>query len=111
MTPQALSATAGILLSLIFSYTPGISTWYAVQSREAKQAIMLGLLLIISLGAFGLACAGMLYQMFGIQITCDQAGGMELATAFFSALIANQAVFLASPQTKGVKAAKAKVTK
>lgn len=108
MTAQALSAAAGILLSLLFSYVPGINTWYATQSKEAKQAIMLGLLLIISLGAFGLACAGMLYQLFGIEITCDQAGGMELATAFFAALIANQATFLASPQTKKVKAAKAK---
>jgi hypothetical protein len=107
MTAQALSAAAGILLSLLFSYTPKLSTWYAAQSKETKQLIMLGLLFVTAGAAFGLACAGVLTDLFGITITCDKAGALGLASAFISALIANQAMFMATPQTKGVKAAKA----
>jgi hypothetical protein len=106
MTAQMLAAAAGILLSLLFSYIPKLNTWYAAQSEEAKKLIMLGLLFVIAVGAFGLSCAGVLTDLFGIAITCDKAGAIGLIQAFVLAVIANQGVYAITPQTAAVKAAK-----
>jgi len=106
MTSQALAAAAGILLSLLFSYIPGLNTKFAALAKETKQLIMLGLLLVVAVCAFGLACAGVLTDLFGIMITCDKAGAIGLVQAFVLAAIANQATYTLTPQTKAVKAAK-----
>lgn len=106
MTAQMLSGAAGIILSLLFSYVPKLNTWYAGQSEEVKKLIMLGLLFVVAAGAFGLACAGVLTDLFGIAITCDKAGAIGLIQAFVIAAVANQTTYKLTPQVKSVKAAK-----
>lgn len=102
MTPELLSSLAGIVLSLLFSYVPGLSTWYARLDTQYKSLSMVVLLLLTAGGVFGLACAGLL-----ASVTCDQAGGIQMIKIFVAALIANQAAYILSPQTASVKAAKA----
>ena len=93
MTSDQLSAIAGILLSLVFSYVPGLKDWYDKQDGTRKRLIMAGALLVVAAGVFALSCANWL-----TIATCDNAGVMGLVGAFVSALVANQATYLISPK-------------
>jgi hypothetical protein len=106
MTPEILSGAAAILLSLIFSYVPGLNTWYAALKSEWKSLIMLGLLFVIAGVAFGLACAGWLEDLTGLIITCDKPGILGLLRTFVIAVVVNAGMYIVSPETPAVKAAK-----
>lgn len=95
MTSDQLSAAAGIVLSLACSYVPGLREWFAGQDSGRKRLLMLSALLVVSLGSFGLTCAGVLG---GTAIQCSKASAIDLLWAFVAALIANQAAFLISPK-------------
>jgi hypothetical protein len=101
MSAELLASLAGILLSLLFSYIPKLSEWFAVLDGVYKRLIMAGLLVVVAGGAFGLSCAGVISA-----VTCDQPGAIGLIKAFLAALIANQSIFLISPETKRVAQAK-----
>ena len=107
MTAEVLSAIAGIVLSLLFSYVPGLSTKFAGLSKEAKSLIMLGILAVVAGVVYGLSCTSW-GAAWNISITCDQAGAQKLIGAFIAALVANQATYLISPPTPKVEAAKMK---
>ncbi len=94
MDNVALSSIAGVILSLAFSYIPGLRPWYEAQSSETKRLIMAALLLVVAAGTYVLSCTGT-----GIidSIACDNNGIMELVNAFIAALVANQATYLISP--------------
>lgn len=97
MTSTLLASIAGIVLSLLFSYVPGLSDWYGRQTDTAKRLVMLAILVLVAVGAYGLSCSS-----FGNQyvpgLTCDEAGASGLAASLVAALIANQATFLISPK-------------
>jgi multisubunit Na+/H+ antiporter MnhB subunit len=98
MTAVLLSSIVAIVLSLLFSYVPGLNTWYAALTGEWKRVGMAVLLLLTAGAVFGLSCANVLSY-----VTCDQAGAIGMIKIFVSALIANQAAFLITPQTTSVK--------
>ena len=75
MTPQSLSTAAAILLSLLFSYVPGLSDWYGNLDPVRKRLIMLGMLIAVALGSLALACAGW-SESPGIPLACDQPGAV-----------------------------------
>ena len=104
VTPAVLAAIAGAVLSLAFSYIPGLNAKFAVLPSETKSLIMAGLLLAASLAVFGLGCAGILQAGIG----CDQKGAVQLAFIFISAIMANQSVYALSAPVQAVKDAKAK---
>jgi len=106
MTAEGLSMAAGAILSLAFSYGPGLNVKFAAIKTEYKQLIMLGLLVLVSAGAMGLACHGS-GSFFGITVTCDEAGLYGLVRVLVAAIIANQGVFSITPKTNAVKAASA----
>jgi len=92
MDAKELGAIAGIILSLAFSYTPGLSDWYAKLTRVYKQLVMLGLLVITSGGVLALACFDIMPLM-----QCDQPGILNLVQTFIAAAMANQATDRLSP--------------
>jgi uncharacterized membrane protein YqjE len=100
MTAELLALIVGTLLSLAGSYLYGFNVWYAALDETKKRLLMLAMLLGSTLAIFGLACVGVLGS--AVQVTCDKAGAWGLLTAFFKALLANQAVFKISPQTASV---------
>ena len=102
MSAETLAMAAGITLTLTFSYVPGLNTQYATLSPEYKRLIMLGLLILVSAGAIGLACAG-LGEVFGVKLTCDEVGVTQLAKALIAAIVANQGVYAISPRTKSTR--------
>ena len=97
MTAETLSLAAGIALSLIFSYVPGLNAKFKALAPDFQRLIMLGSLAVTAVVVFGIACSG----LFEVGITCDQAGAVQLGTAFVLALIANQAAYAISPGSKG----------
>jgi hypothetical protein len=107
MTSEMLVGATGILLSLLFSYIPKLNTWFGSQTEEYKKLFMLCALLVITLGIFGLGCAGVLAQLTGVAVACTWSSALDLVRLFVVAAIANQAAFRFSPRTQPVKAAAA----
>ncbi len=97
MTTETLSATAAILLSLAFSYLPGLSTAYQGLSSIHKRLVMLALLVLTAVGAFAIACAGFAAQL-GLGVTCDWPGATGLLRSLIAALVANQSAYAISPR-------------
>jgi len=92
MTAQELSAAAGVLVSLAFSYIPGLNSLYDTLDKTGKRLVMLVALAVVSGAAFGLSCSGV-----WDFVACDQAGAKGLLEAFLFAMIANQSTYLISP--------------
>jgi len=101
MTSTELSAVAGVVLSLAFSYIPTLNTKFAALSTEYKRLIMLGLLVLVAAGAYGVSCAG-----WWTVVTCDQAGIKTLVTALLAAAVANQTTYSLTPQASAVREAR-----
>ena len=101
MTPELLVSIAGIILSLAFSYVPGLDVKFAALEGVHKRLVMLGLIFLTAAGAFGLSCAGLVDVA-----TCDQAGVWGLVQLFIFAAIANQSAYMLSPETERVLDAK-----
>lgn len=89
MTGELLSSIAGIVLSLIFSYIPGVKQWFGVLKPSMKQAVMGGLLLLVAASVFGLSCAGL-----DVGVVCDVDGALGLLRLLIAALVANQSTYL-----------------
>jgi hypothetical protein len=96
--PVTLSAAAGILLSLALSYIPGLRTKYADLHSDWKRLIMLGALLIVTIGIAMLSCTKLIPY-----IPCTVDGILDLIGMFIAALIANQAIYPISPKATDVK--------
>ena len=94
LTADTLSAFAGILLSLVFSYVPKVKDWFTKQSGTTKRLILLASLAVIAAGALALNCNGLLPG----AAQCTQAGAYDVAAAFIAALVANQAAYQLAPQ-------------
>jgi hypothetical protein len=94
MDANLLAGIAGVLLSLGFSYIPGLDVWFAGLPDTNKKLIMGGLIILTGAVAFGLSCAD-----WFATITCNKEGATGLITAIGIALIANQGVFKLSPVT------------
>jgi len=89
MTAETLALYGGVVVSLLFGYVPGLSTWFSGLETIYKRLVMALVLLVVAIGVVGLACAG--YGNVGV--TCDQAGLEGVVRAFIAALIANQATY------------------
>ena len=106
MTTETLTLLAGTLLSLGFSYIPGLSAWYSrlgmtpdgeSDGGTRKRLVMLALLALSAGGSFALACSGW-GASAGLRLSCDQTGAVGLARVLVLAIIANQATFKISPR-------------
>lgn len=93
-TPQGISAAAGMALSLILSYVPGLNVKWAMQRPEIKQSAMAILSVVIATVAALTAPEGF------------KAG--TWVSSIVAALLLNQNAHRVSPDTKAVKKAKAK---
>lgn len=104
MTTETLSATAAILLSLAFSYLPGLSTAYQALAPVHKRLVMLGMLILTAAGAFAISCAGFAVQV-GLAVTCDWPGASGLLRALIAALVANQSAYAITPKRTAARCA------
>lgn len=93
MTSELLAGAAGVLMSLVASYVPGVRDWFGSLDASYKRLVMLAALLVVALGATALSCAGVLSV-----VECSQGGVVALGRNFIAALVANQSTYLVSPQ-------------
>ncbi|MFN3309169.1 MAG: hypothetical protein ACK44E_08180 [Anaerolineales bacterium] len=98
MTTETLSSIAGVILSLAFSYLPGLQRWYAALDGTAKRLVMLGVLTATTLCFYALACTPYA-ELLGISLSCDAGGAVMLLRLLLSALIANQATYSLTPRS------------
>jgi hypothetical protein len=84
MTAERLAAVAGLGLTALFSYVPGLDVWYERQSGKAKSLIMLGLVFVSALSIFGLSC----YSPYKF-VSCTEAGAWELAEIILITAVSN----------------------
>ena len=102
VSSEMIVAIAGVVLSLLFSYIPGLRVWFGGLIAEKKQLIMLGLLVIVSGGIFALGC----FDILETGISCDKPGVISLVFMLISGVVANQATYLISPAANDVVIAK-----
>lgn len=102
-TAQAISAIVGFVISLLFSYFPRLNTAYAALSTEVKSLIMIGMM-VLATGAIVLLDY---FDVINAGLTFDKGGIIQIVMTFLAALMANQAAYVASPQTRAVREAKA----
>lgn len=93
MTVEQLGAFSGVILSLLFSYVPGLSDKFNALEATKKSLVMAGLLLLVAAGALALSCANIV-----VTVECTQAGLLALINVYIAALVANQAAYLISPK-------------
>lgn len=92
MTAEVLAGFAGSLLSLAFSYIPGLSDRFKLLPDEYKRLIMLGLIVVVGFAAYGLSCT----EYFS-WVACDEKGLVELLKVLFVAATSNYVTFKFSP--------------
>jgi hypothetical protein len=99
MTADLLSSVAGVILSLLFSYLPGLSGWYGSLVGDKKRLIMLGMLALVAGSMYALDCGGVLVKFApALAGMCSVDGWVDVLRAFVFAAIANQSAFALSPQ-------------
>ena len=96
MSAESLSLVAGTVLSLTFSYIPGVRNWFIGFDAVIKRLIMLALLALTTGVVYGLSCLGWGFE-WGITLSCDRSGLLGLIEQFVIAIIANQSIFAISP--------------
>lgn len=90
MDSETLSRIAGVVLSLVFSYIPGLNTWFGALQSTTKQLVMGVLLVAVAAVIFGMSCAG----IGSFAIACTVAGAYGFFQVLIVALVANQATYL-----------------
>ena len=95
MSSQVLAGLGGVVLSLLFSYAPGLQAWYGKLTSQAQSLIMLACIVVVALVAFGLSCAG-----FENITTCDETGAYGLLKLVVAVAITSQTTYILSPQKK-----------
>ena len=95
MTAETLSAVAGVVLSLAFSYVPGVREWFDALDATRKRLIMALSLVIGSAGVVALSC-----WVISPLVACNQGGVVALVSAFIAALVANQSAYLITPKAQ-----------
>lgn len=103
VSSELIVSIAGIVLSLLFSYIPGLRTWYAALVTETKQLIMLGLLIVVTGAIYALGC----YGVIDTGIVCGKDGIVSLVFMLIAGVVSNQATYMITPQTNDVVIAKA----
>jgi hypothetical protein len=100
-TPEMIINIIAVIASLLASYFPALSTWYAGLRSEVKSGIMIGAMLVVTVTIFLLVNNGLIPSTAG-PITLVQA-----VYAFIQALIFNAGTYIVSPQTSKIKQIKA----
>jgi hypothetical protein len=111
VTPETLAAVAGVLLTLAFSYIPGLKDRFkniGVQpdgqdDGNKKRLVMLGLLVVTTAGALAMICVPVIRNFFvnaGVAVAeCSEATIFNYLKALVYAIVANQGVYEISYRT------------
>lgn len=101
MSPEALSALAGAILSLLMNYFPGVNTAFDRMSPDKQRAVMAVLLAVAAVGLAVWTCTDP--AAGGVGICLGATNWRAVAQAFVFALMANQATDRISPKPREEK--------
>jgi len=87
---ETLASVSGIVLSLLFSYLPGLQQKYDSLSGDYKRLIMAGMLLLTTAGLVVYDCRS--------DSACYAASLEPAIRVFVAALVANQGAYLLTPE-------------
>ncbi len=86
MNAELLAGLAGVLVSLVFEYVPGVSQWLDAKPAQYKKLFMLGAMAVVGAGSFGLSC----FSPYQLGIDCDTNGAWGVLATVGAAVVANQ---------------------
>jgi hypothetical protein len=89
-TPALVAAVAAVVLSLLFTYVPGLRVWYGALTSQVKSLIMLGLMVICAVAITALAQYGVIPAAHPITWT-------DCVVVVITWLVASQATFTLAP--------------
>jgi uncharacterized membrane protein YqjE len=94
LTAAVLLAVVGALLSAVFTWFPGLNTWYASLEKDKQSAIMLVLLLTAAAVMVGLGCFGLIVV---VGLVCTPQGILTIVINVFvgliTATVSNQGIY------------------
>ena len=99
MDNNQLALFAGVVLSLVLSYVPGLNAKFNGLDGAQKRLVVLGVLAAAAGLIFGAGCAGIDIPGVALKVSCNQAGAVGLINAFLAAVVGNQAAYLVSPKS------------
>jgi hypothetical protein len=88
LTPEFLGGAAGVLLSVLFAYAPGVKPWFDALTGVKKRLVLFGAMLLVSVAIFALGC---MRGAFGL--TCDGDSAFRVVYILTAAVIANQTAY------------------
>lgn len=95
LTPDLIVVFGAAALSCLFRYVPRLRAWYDQVGGDYKGLLMLGVLALGALVAYGGSCAS-----FWGYVACTPDGALEVGRAWVIAVVANQVTYLISPAPK-----------
>lgn len=98
MSSEAISMVAGTLISLMFSYVPGVKDQFEELTSTGKRAWLCVFILVVGVSSFIFGCAGL-----SDVVSCDKSGASGLIRSVMLALIANQTAYIISPASSKKK--------
>lgn len=93
MTVETVVGFVSALMAAVFMYLPGLKDKYLALASNYQRLVMLGMLVLVVAGAYGLSCFGLLDYF-----TCDNQGLIKAAKLLLAAIMANQSVYLLLPK-------------
>jgi hypothetical protein len=85
-TTETITWLAGLILAVVFRWFPVLAENYEAQTTATKQIVMLGALVVATVGIFAAGCGG----LYEAVVACTQDGALSLARGFLGALAVNQ---------------------
>jgi len=93
ITPEILSAGAGVLVSLFLEFFPKFKTWYDQLKNSYQALIALGFAVVFGFIIFGFNCLGWWAGKIP-TIECTNAGVQELLWMIFLVFSGSQVTYL-----------------
>lgn len=99
-TPESLARIAGVVISLIFFYTPA-KKWLDSKTEDVKRLWMLFWLAAVTAAIVGISCSPYA-EFFKVTVACTPEGIIGAANVFVQSLVnatvANQITYLIAPR-------------
>lgn len=101
-SPELIVIIAGGFLSIVFTYSPKLNTWFAGKSEDFKKLSMLVLMVLTTVVVFVLGCLKVVTMH---NFICAQQTAVDFIYYLILAVMSNQGVFKLSPKPIAVKQA------
>lgn len=93
VTPEFIASLAGVILSILFSYVPGLKDKFEPLAPATKRLVMLALLFVAAAGALAFSCK--------VVPECYTQNWVTYVSALVAAVVANQGTFLITKPSGG----------